>query len=85
MSEHISDIVGNVGFSMVYFKMTPQFQRFNATFLKLVAHTKFGKPKTFDDVTKSCRIKALSFFFFVTVRSKQPPSHVEQRFFCGVT
>nr|CAH7736448.1 unnamed protein product [Callosobruchus chinensis] len=78
MSEHISDIVGDIGFSMVYFKMTPQFQRFNATFLKLVSHTKFGKPKTFDDVTKACKLRALFFVFFVTVRTKQPPSHVHR-------
>nr|CAH7763626.1 unnamed protein product [Callosobruchus chinensis] len=70
MSEHIADFVGNLGFSLVYFKMTPQFQRFNALFLKLVAYTKFGKPRTFEEVTEGCRLRALVFFFFVTVRMK---------------
>nr|CAH7764290.1 unnamed protein product [Callosobruchus chinensis] len=56
---------------MVYFKMTPQFRRYNGIFVKLVTHKKFGKPKTFDAVTKICRQRGLVFFFFVTVSTKQ--------------
>nr|CAI5829415.1 unnamed protein product [Callosobruchus analis] len=67
MSEALSHLVGGFGFSLVYFKMSLYHHRCSAVFKDLVDHKKFGKPRTFNDTARRCRILAVFFLMYCPV------------------